>query len=285
MSWGRLVACKFSPCVKWNELIPLWEGNEMALFLFSFKCAKASHQFMLSHLSITLDWFYCRGGSLECDKNFFLLPGWFRRSFHSARPWRSSAEGSTRVQEIGAWFKIEQCERVRCQNLLHSQSSLRRCRTWRWDCSSTLTAMKIKTFYISAYFWVGNGMAPNIMGTKVPNELGSYDVLRGYQGEDIEIQLPGNLTGEFQTLFHDSKWQFIDWFDYSLRHWLAGGLVCRISPQFRSCFPPKRSWRSSVSRTNKNNGESIYFPIHSSITNMYSLTHLNCSSLSGGIIL
>lgn len=32
------------------------------------------------------------------------------------------------------------------------------------------------------------------MGVKVPNELGSYDVLRGYQGEDIEIQLPGNLT-------------------------------------------------------------------------------------------
>lgn len=29
---------------------------------------------------------------------------------------------------------------------------------------------------------------------KVPNELGSYEVLRGYQGEDIEIQLPGNLT-------------------------------------------------------------------------------------------
>jgi hypothetical protein len=32
------------------------------------------------------------------------------------------------------------------------------------------------------------------MGVKVPNELGSYEVLRGYQGEDIEIQLPGNLT-------------------------------------------------------------------------------------------
>lgn len=29
---------------------------------------------------------------------------------------------------------------------------------------------------------------------KVPNEIGSLDVLRGYQGEDIEIQLPGNLT-------------------------------------------------------------------------------------------
>lgn len=29
---------------------------------------------------------------------------------------------------------------------------------------------------------------------KVPNEIGSLDPLRGYQGEDIEIQLPGNLT-------------------------------------------------------------------------------------------
>lgn len=34
----------------------------------------------------------------------------------------------------------------------------------------------------------------NFIGVKVPNELGSYEVLRGYQGEDIEIQLPGNLT-------------------------------------------------------------------------------------------
>lgn len=30
--------------------------------------------------------------------------------------------------------------------------------------------------------------------SKVPNEIGSLDPLRGYQGEDIEIQLPGNLT-------------------------------------------------------------------------------------------
>jgi hypothetical protein len=44
------------------------------------------------------------------------------------------------------------------------------------------------------YFRVGNGSTPNIMGIKIPNELGSYDVLRGYQGEDIEIQLPGSMT-------------------------------------------------------------------------------------------
>lgn len=70
--------------------------------------------------------------------------------------------------------------------------------------SSNISVLDAKTFYIpnlhydgagpDAYFWVGNGSAPNIMGVKVPNELGSYEVLRGYQGEDIEIQLPGNLT-------------------------------------------------------------------------------------------
>ena len=29
---------------------------------------------------------------------------------------------------------------------------------------------------------------------QVPNEIGSLEPLRGYQGEDIEIQLPGSLT-------------------------------------------------------------------------------------------
>lgn len=29
---------------------------------------------------------------------------------------------------------------------------------------------------------------------QVPNEMGSLEPLRGYQGEDIEIQLPGSLT-------------------------------------------------------------------------------------------
>lgn len=93
--------------------------------------------------------------------------------------------------------------------------------------SSNISVLDAKTFYIpnlhydgagpDAYFWVGTGNEPNIMGTKViileapteyidafiesyaqffqvPNEMGSLDPLRGYQGEDIEIQLPGNLT-------------------------------------------------------------------------------------------
>ncbi|XP_055306953.1 protein Skeletor, isoforms B/C isoform X1 [Sitodiplosis mosellana] len=70
--------------------------------------------------------------------------------------------------------------------------------------SSNISVLDAKTFYIpnlhydgagpDAYFWVGNGSEPNIMGIKVPNEIGSLEPLRGYQGEDIEIQLPGNLT-------------------------------------------------------------------------------------------
>ncbi|XP_030369637.1 protein Skeletor, isoforms B/C isoform X2 [Scaptodrosophila lebanonensis] len=70
--------------------------------------------------------------------------------------------------------------------------------------SSNISVLDAKTFYIpnlhydgagpDAYFWVGNGSEPNIMGIKVPNEIGSLEPLRGYQGEDIEIQLPGTLT-------------------------------------------------------------------------------------------
>ncbi|XP_055374407.1 protein Skeletor, isoforms B/C isoform X2 [Condylostylus longicornis] len=69
--------------------------------------------------------------------------------------------------------------------------------------SSNVSVLDAKTFYvpnfhfdgeIESYFWAGNGSEPNIMGIKVPNEMGLYDSLRAYQGEDIEIQLPGSLT-------------------------------------------------------------------------------------------
>ncbi|KAK7794155.1 hypothetical protein R5R35_005362 [Gryllus longicercus] len=70
--------------------------------------------------------------------------------------------------------------------------------------SGNISVLDAKTFYIpnlhydgagpDAYFWVGNGTEPSPLGIKVPNEVGSLDPLRGYQGEDIEIQLPGNLT-------------------------------------------------------------------------------------------
>ncbi|XP_072384339.1 protein Skeletor, isoforms B/C [Diabrotica undecimpunctata] len=70
--------------------------------------------------------------------------------------------------------------------------------------SDNISILDAKTFYIpnlhydgagpDAYFWVGNGSQPTSFGIKVPNEMGSLDPLRGYQGEDIEIQLPGLLT-------------------------------------------------------------------------------------------
>ncbi|XP_052745057.1 protein Skeletor, isoforms B/C [Bicyclus anynana] len=70
--------------------------------------------------------------------------------------------------------------------------------------SGNISVLDAKTFYIpnlhydgagpDAYFWVGNGSEPNPFGTKVPNEMNSLNPLRGYQGEDIEIVLPGKMT-------------------------------------------------------------------------------------------
>ncbi|XP_070165249.1 protein Skeletor, isoforms B/C [Polyergus mexicanus] len=70
--------------------------------------------------------------------------------------------------------------------------------------SGNISILDSKTIYIpnlhydgggpDAYFWVGNGSEPSHFGIKVPNEMGSLAPLRGYQGEDIEIVLPGNLT-------------------------------------------------------------------------------------------
>lgn len=70
--------------------------------------------------------------------------------------------------------------------------------------SSNISVLDARTFYIpnlhydgagpDAYFLVGNGSEPHVMGVKVPNEVGSLEPLRGYQGEDIEIQLPAPWT-------------------------------------------------------------------------------------------
>lgn len=45
-----------------------------------------------------------------------------------------------------------------------------------------------------AYFVVGKGSIPNSHGIKIQNELGSSDVLSGYDGVDVELTLPGKLT-------------------------------------------------------------------------------------------
>ncbi|XP_065556383.1 protein Skeletor, isoforms B/C-like isoform X2 [Artemia franciscana] len=70
--------------------------------------------------------------------------------------------------------------------------------------SGNVTILDEKTIYIpnlhydgegpDAFFWVGNGTSPNPEGIKVANEVGSFDLLRSYHGEDIEIQLPGDFT-------------------------------------------------------------------------------------------
>lgn len=44
------------------------------------------------------------------------------------------------------------------------------------------------------YFYAGIGPQPNPSGTKVPDETGSLETLGSYSGEDIILELPGNLT-------------------------------------------------------------------------------------------
>ncbi|XP_034949815.1 protein Skeletor, isoforms B/C isoform X2 [Chelonus insularis] len=44
------------------------------------------------------------------------------------------------------------------------------------------------------YFWVGPGPQPSSKGFKVSDEYGYMDSLREYKGEDVTIQLPGELT-------------------------------------------------------------------------------------------
>ncbi|KAK8745431.1 hypothetical protein OTU49_000186, partial [Cherax quadricarinatus] len=70
--------------------------------------------------------------------------------------------------------------------------------------SGNISILDARTFYIpnlhydgqgpDAYFWVGKGTKPDPKGQKIPNEMGSLEVLRAYEGEDIELQLPENLT-------------------------------------------------------------------------------------------
>lgn len=47
---------------------------------------------------------------------------------------------------------------------------------------------------LDTFFYVGIGPQPNPSGTKVPDETGSLEPLGSYSGEDIVLELPGNLT-------------------------------------------------------------------------------------------
>lgn len=46
----------------------------------------------------------------------------------------------------------------------------------------------------NTFFYAGIGPQPNPTGTKVPDETGSLEPLGSYEGEDIVLELPGNLT-------------------------------------------------------------------------------------------
>ncbi|RWS07336.1 Protein Skeletor:-like isoforms D/E [Dinothrombium tinctorium] len=45
-----------------------------------------------------------------------------------------------------------------------------------------------------AFFLVGTGENPHAYGTKVPDENGSLRKIHGYNGQDVTLRLPGNLT-------------------------------------------------------------------------------------------
>jgi len=69
--------------------------------------------------------------------------------------------------------------------------------------SGNVTLLDAKTIYIpnlhydgsapDAFFWVGKGSVDRT-GMKIPNEKKSYEVLGHYDGVDIELVLPDNLT-------------------------------------------------------------------------------------------
>lgn len=46
----------------------------------------------------------------------------------------------------------------------------------------------------NTFFYAGIGPQPNPTGTRVPDETGSLEPLGKYEGEDVVLELPGNLT-------------------------------------------------------------------------------------------
>jgi len=70
--------------------------------------------------------------------------------------------------------------------------------------SGNITILDSKTFFIpnlqydgagpDTFFWVGTGNQPHTRGRQIANENGSLEVLNKYEGEDIELKLPDDLT-------------------------------------------------------------------------------------------
>ncbi|XP_049880614.1 protein Skeletor, isoforms B/C [Pectinophora gossypiella] len=44
------------------------------------------------------------------------------------------------------------------------------------------------------YFWTGVGPQPSARGRKIPDEYGYLESIRAYAGEDVRLELPGDLT-------------------------------------------------------------------------------------------
>jgi hypothetical protein len=44
------------------------------------------------------------------------------------------------------------------------------------------------------HFYVGRGPQPSSKGTVVPDEMGYLEPLRRYFDEDVQLELPGDLT-------------------------------------------------------------------------------------------
>ncbi|KAK4872482.1 hypothetical protein RN001_014511 [Aquatica leii] len=70
--------------------------------------------------------------------------------------------------------------------------------------SGPITILDPKTIFIEdlhydgkgpkAHFWVGNGSWPFDNGTIVPDENGSMEILKAYNGQNVTIKLPSDLT-------------------------------------------------------------------------------------------
>ncbi|KAK4872481.1 hypothetical protein RN001_014510 [Aquatica leii] len=70
--------------------------------------------------------------------------------------------------------------------------------------SGRITILDSRTIFIedlhydgkgpTAHFWVGNGSWPSDNGTIVPDENGSLEELKAYNGQNVTIKLPSNLT-------------------------------------------------------------------------------------------
>jgi hypothetical protein len=125
--------------------------------------------------------------------------------------------------------------------------------------SSNISVLDAKTFYIpnlhydgagpDAYFWVGNGSKPNIMGIKVNIEKNVYR----FFCSDVYFYIGSKwirLIWCIKRISRRRYWNSTSRESNSLWYWLVICLVRWISTQLRACFHSKRSWCSTSFRAN-----------------------------------